>query len=215
MSRRLRSGAAGATLSAVLTAALLLAAAAPAAAAERTPESIEAARGYFTDVELVDQHGDTQRLYSDLMDGKVVAITSMFTTCAAVCPVLTQKMERLQQAAGKRLGDDVHLLSISVDPETDTPAKLRAYAERFDAADGWYFLTGPVENVEAALAKLGYAVEDKDAHSTVILMGNEQTGLWKKTNGLSSADSLVEIFRGVLADGETGDEDRDTTRGRR
>lgn len=215
MSRRPRSVASGATLGAVLTAALLLAAAAPTAAAERTPESIEAARGYFTDVELVDQHGDTQRLYSDLMDGKVVVITSMFTTCAAVCPVLTQKMERLQQAAGDRLGRDVHLLSISVDPEIDTPAKLRAYAERFGAAGGWYFLTGPAENVETALAKLGYAVEDKDAHSTVILMGNEQTGLWKKTNGLSSADSLVEIFRGVLADGEAGDEDGDATRGRR
>lgn len=203
MSRR-PGGATFPALCAALSAALLLAAVAPAAVAERSPESVERARGYFTDVELVDQEGETRRLYSDLMQGKVVVITSMFTTCAAVCPVLTQKMERLQRAAGDRLGRDVHLLSITVDPETDTPAKLRAYAERFGAGDGWYFLTGPVENVETALGKLGYAVEDKDAHSTVILMGNEQTGLWKKTNGLSSADSLVEIFRGVLADEGAG-----------
>ena len=187
--------------------ALARAGRAAAAQAEPRPEhSVERARTYFTDVELVDQDGETQRFYSDLMQGKVVVITSMFTTCAAVCPVLGQKMQRFQEVAGERLGRDVHLLSITVDPETDSPAKLAAYGERFGARDGWYFLTGSRANVEVALAKLGYAVEDKDAHSTVILMGNEKTGLWKKTNGLSSSDSLVELFREVLADsGGTGD----------
>lgn len=179
-------------------AALLVAAALPAAA--RSAADREAARSYFTDVELVNQDGETMRLYSDLMDGKIVVIDSIFTTCTAVCPVLGQKMQALQEAAGDRLGDDVHLISISVDPQTDTPARLRAYGERFGAREGWYFLTGSRENVEQALAKLGYAVEDKEAHSTVILMGNEQTGLWKKTNGLSGSESLVELFRSVLAD---------------
>jgi protein SCO1 len=192
------------TPAAVLLPALLWTLAAPAASAERPAAAVEAARAYFTDVELVDQDGETRRLYSDLMDGKVVVVSSMFTTCAAVCPLLGQKMARLQEAAGERLGRDVHLLSITVDPEVDTPAKLRAYGERFEAREGWYFLTGSRENVGRALSKLGFAVDDKESHSTVVLMGNEKTGLWKKTNGLAPADELVELLRGVLADDGSG-----------
>lgn len=183
-------------------AALLLPtlAAHPAAAAQRPQRAVEAARTYFTDTELIDQDGEVQRFYSDLLEGRIVVIDSIFTTCTAVCPMLGQKMKRLQAAAGDRLGDDVVLISISVDPETDTPAKMRAYGEQFDAREGWYFLTGSRENVEQVLHKLGYAVDDKEDHSTIVLMGNEQTGLWKKTNGLSPSADLVELFQEVLQD---------------
>lgn len=189
-----------AAVAALLAAALVTCAAAPAARAQRPERAVEQARSYFTDTELVNQDGETMRFYSDLLQGKVVVIDSMFTTCSAICPVLGQKMQRLQEAAGDRLGEDVHLISITVDPKVDTPAKLRAYGERFEAKEGWYFLTGSPDNVGRVLAKLGYAVEDKDNHSTIVLMGNEKTGLWKKTNGLSSTDQLVELFRGVLED---------------
>lgn len=183
-------------------AALVIAAfaATPAVAAERPAKAIEAARAYFSDTELVDQNNEPQRFYSDLMAGNVVVIDSMFTTCAAVCPVMGQKMKAIQAAAGDRLGKDVVLISISVDPTNDTPAKLREYAKRYDARPGWYFLTGDEAAVHAVLAKLGFAVESKDDHSTIMLMGNEKTGLWKKTNGLSSSDELVELFGSVMAD---------------
>jgi len=184
--------------------ALFVAAAPMPAFAERPADAREAARAYFTDVELVDQNGDTVRLYSDLMDGHVVVISSMFTTCAAICPVLGQKIKALQEAAGDRLGQDVHILSITVDPGHDTPALLREYAERFEAQPGWHFLTGSEENVRFALAKLGFAVETKDDHSTIVLLGNEKTGLWKKANGLAGTAALVEIFDSVMNDpGET------------
>lgn len=196
----------------ILLLTLLLTAAVPARAARPAAE-VEAARSYFGDTELIDQDGRVQRFYSDLLDGKIVVIDSIFTTCTLVCPVLGQKMKSLQAAAGDRLGDDVHLISISVDPETDTPAKLRAFGEQFGAREGWYFLTGSRENVERVLHKLGFAVDDKESHSTIVLMGNERTGLWKKTNGLSSSGELVELFREVLEDtgasgGATGSADR-------
>lgn len=187
----------------LLSLLLLAPAAAPDAAAapsERPAREVAAARGYFTDTELIDQDGRVQRFYSDLLEGKVVVIDSVFTTCTLVCPVLGQKMRALQDAAGDRLGDDVNLISISVDPETDTPARLHAFGEQFGARDGWYFLTGSRENVERVLAKLGFAVEDRESHSTILLMGNERTGMWKKTNGLSPGGELVELFRGVLDD---------------
>lgn len=188
-------------LAVVVSVALVIAATvAPPAAAERPAKAIEAARAYFSDTELVDQNNESHRFYSDLMAGNVVVIDSMFTTCAAVCPVMGQKMKAIQAAAGDRLGKDVVLISISVDPTVDTPAKLREYAERYDARPGWYFLTGDEANVHAVLTKLGFAVESKDDHSTILLMGNEKTGLWKKTNGLSSSDELVELFGTVVED---------------
>lgn len=196
MSRRLACRAAGA----LALAALALAAASPAAA-ERSARDREAARSYFTDTVLVDQNGEEVRFYSDLIDGKVVVIDSMFTTCVAVCPVMAGKMRRIAEAAGDRLGRDVQLISISVDPAVDTPARIREYARRHQAPPaGWSFLTGSPEYVRAVLGKLGFAVEDKDAHSTIVLMGNERTGLWKKANGLSSPDELVAIFESVLTD---------------
>jgi len=198
----MRSAAAVAALLGVLAMSALLAIPYPAEAAtsQRNPQEVAAAREYFTDTELVDQNGEVHRFYSDLLDGKVVVIDSVFTTCTLVCPVLGQKMKSLQAVAGDRLGKDVHLLSISVDPETDTPAKLKAFGEQFEAKEGWYFLTGSRENVARVLGKLGFAVDDKENHSTIVLMGNEQTGLWKKTNGLSSSGELVKLFRGVLED---------------
>jgi len=197
-----RSAAAVMALLGVLAMVALFATAAPAEAAtsQRNPREVAAARGYFTDTELIDQHGEVHRFYSDLLEGKVVVIDSIFTTCTLVCPVLGQKMKSLQAAAGDRLGKDVNLISISVDPETDTPAKLRAFGEQFGAKEGWYFLTGSRENVARVLGKLGFAVDDKESHSTIVLMGNEQTGLWKKTNGLSSSGELIELFQGVLED---------------
>jgi protein SCO1 len=190
-----------AAVTAAAAAVLILLAAAPPAAAERPAQERETARGYFTDTVLVDQRGEEVRFYSDLMDGKVVVVDSMFTTCVAVCPVLSKRMRAIAEAAGDRLGRDVQLISISVDPAADTPARMRDYANRNGVpAKGWSFLTGSPQDVRTVLGKLGFAVEDKDAHSTLVLMGNERTGLWKKANGLASEAELVAIFESVLTD---------------
>lgn len=190
---------------------LLAALGAPAAAAAEdaapSPErarAAAAARDYFTDVELVNQYGEPMRLYSDLLEGKVVAIDTIFTTCAAICPLMSRSFEKLQEHVGDRLGDDVHLISISVDPENDTPEKMRRFGERFGARRGWYLLTGEPENVEAALRRLGQYVEEPDDHQAIVLMGNDRTGLWKKAFGLASADELIAVFDSVLHDAGGG-----------
>lgn len=170
------------------------------AASDERAEQIARAREYFTDVELVNQHGEKMRLYSDLLHGKTVVISPFFTTCTGVCPVLNQKLAAIQRHLGERLGSEAHLISISVDPVTDTPDKLAAYAERFGAKPGWYFLSGEKENVDWALYKLGQYVEDKEAHTNVMIVGNETTGQWRKVFGLSPAEELVRIVEEVLND---------------
>jgi protein SCO1 len=168
-----------------------------ALADETAPRGAEA---YFTDVVLVDHHGKRQRLYSDLMKGKTVVINAMFTSCSGSCPVMAARLERIQAWLGDRLGKEVHILSISVDPERDTPETMAAFAESFQARPGWYFLTGERDKLEIALRKLGQFVEDPENHQSVLLIGNEPTGLWKKALGMAPAEELIAILESVLED---------------
>lgn len=181
--------------------ATLLVTTSPRAGQETMPAmNSDAAHRYFTDVQLVNQNGDTMRLYSDLIGGKTVIINSFFASCAGSCPVMAGNFAQIQEHLGDRLGKDVVLISISVDPLTDTPAKLKEYAGHFHAKPGWYFLTGAKSNVDLALKKLGQYVEDRNDHLNVIIIGNDRTGLWKKAFGLAKPAELIPIVDSVLND---------------
>jgi cytochrome oxidase Cu insertion factor (SCO1/SenC/PrrC family) len=166
-----------------------------ATAADENPDL-----NYFTDVKLIDQHGDELRLYSDLLKGKTVVVNPFFEQCTGSCPVMNAMMERLQAHLGEKLGKDVVLMSITVDPANDTPGTLKDYAARFHARNGWYFLSGKRENVETALRKLGEFVDVRENHSTIVLIGNVSTRLWKKVNGLASSDEIIKVLDGVIDD---------------
>lgn len=166
----------------------------PQAAAE------SAAQRHFTDVELIDQDGKKMRLYSDLMKGRVVVINSFYAACTASCPAMNQRLEKIQSALGKRLGNDVFLISISVDPVADTPAILKEYAKKWNARPGRFFLTGEKANVDLVLGKLGQSPGKREDHSTVWAIGNDRTGLWKRVMGLSNVDDLIRELEAVLND---------------
>jgi len=183
----------------------------PGAAAARAPgggappQSQEtaadaAARHYFTDTELIDQDGRRWRFYSDLLAGKTVVIDSFFSRCAGSCPVVAATLAKLQAALGDRMGRDLRLISISVDPQADTPDRLKEYAGRFGAKPGWYFLTGSKENVDLVLRKLGQYAEQKEDHANLLLVGNLRTGLWKKVFGPGRPEDILAIVQGVLDD---------------
>src|SRR5215813_10175367 len=106
---------------------------------------------YFTDTLLVNQNGEKMRFYSDLLQGKTVIINSFFATCQGSCLPITRNLEKVQEALGDRLGKDARIISISVDPAVDTPAELKAFGKKFHARPGWYFMTGPKENVDFVL----------------------------------------------------------------
>jgi protein SCO1/2 len=163
-----------------------------------------AAQKWFSDVELVDQDGRRVHFYTDMLKGKTVVLNAFFTTCTSVCPPMNRNLEKVQEALGDRLGKDVFIVSVSVDPETDTPTRLKEYAKRFHAKPGWTFLTGKKENVDWALYKVGQYVEAKDDHTTIIVIGNEATGLWKKALGTAKPAELIPIVFSVADDkGET------------
>src|SRR3954454_20608240 len=159
-----------------------------------------AAEKYFSDVELINQDGQKMLFYSDVLKNNVVVINSFFTTCTSVCPPMNRNFEKVQEALGDRLGKEAFLISITVDPETDTPPRLKEYSRRFHARNGWIFLTGKKENVEWALYKLGQYVETKDDHTTIVIVGNEPKGLWKKAFGLAGPAELIQVVEDVIAD---------------
>jgi protein SCO1 len=165
----------------------------------QTPENPEA-RHYFTDVVLTSQRGEKLRLYSDLMRGKVVVIQAFFCTCTAACPKLLANFIKIQERFSDRMGKDLYLLSISVDPARDSQDKLEAFARRNGAGPGWYFLTGPKDNVELALRKFGQSAETPDGHSNLFMIGNDRTGLWKKAQGLAAPEALIDVVASVLDD---------------
>ena len=167
----------------------------PTPATEQSP-----AQKYFTDVVLVNQNGEKMRFYSDLLQGRVVIINSFFGTCQGTCLPMNRNLEKVQEALGDRVGKDVHIISISVDPTVDTPPALKEYAKKLHAGPGWYFLTGDQQNVEFALKKLGQFVGDKQDHLNILIIGNERTGLWKKAFGLAQSDELVKVVESVLND---------------
>jgi protein SCO1/2 len=155
---------------------------------------------YFTDVELINQNGEKMRFYSDLLKGKVVIINSFFATCQGSCLPLNQNLAKVQEALGDRLGKDVYIVSISVDPTVDTPPNLKEYAKKLQARPGWFFRTGAKENVDFALKKIGQFVPDKQDHLNIFIIGNERTGLWKKAFGLAKSEELVKVVESVVND---------------
>jgi len=169
------------------------------------PEATEnKAQKYFTDTVLVDQNGARVRLYTDLMKGKTVVIDTFFATCQGSCLPMNRNLAQIQEGLGDRLGKDVNILSISVDPGVDTPTLLKAYAKKFNAKPGWYFLTGDKESIDFILKKLGQFVDDKNDHMNIFLIGNDRTGLWKKAFGLAKSEELMKVVESVVNDPGVG-----------
>lgn len=192
------------SMSFVLLAVLATSTVAGTDAAERaklTPqERAVGAQKYFTDIVLLNQDGQEMRFYSDLIEGKTVIIIPFFTTCTSVCPSMNRNLQKIQDWLGDRLGKDVVLLSISVDSETDTVPKLKEYADRYHARKGWYFLGGKKENVDFALKRIGQYVDSKESHSTIMILGNVRTGLWKKAMALGRFEDLIKVVDSVVND---------------
>jgi protein SCO1/2 len=143
-------------------------------------------------VEFRTQDNRRVRFYDDLIKGKKVLINFMYTECNGICPRSTSNLVKVQEAFGDRMGRDVFFLSISLTPERDTPEKLKAYAREQGAGDGWYFLTGSIDDVDRVRRALGvYDNADISQHTGILMYGNEPEGKWGATSTLASAEQIA------------------------
>jgi protein SCO1/2 len=157
---------------------------------------------YFPNIPLVNQDGKTLRFYDDMIKGKVVAINFMYATCHDACPLETAKLRQVQEILGDRVGRDIFMYSITITPDMDTPASLKAYMAKFNVGPGWQFLTGKEADITLLRKKLGLysgeAEEKSEGHTMSLIVGNEATGQWIKRSSFDNPKVMAKVIGGTL-----------------
>ena len=153
-------------------------------------------RDHFPNVALVTQNNKTVRFYDDVIKGRIVLIQFMFANCEQLCPRVTPNLVKVQKELQKRGASDVFMVSITVDPEHDTPAVLKEYAEKFQVQPGWQFLTGRKPDIDLIRRKLGvYDPEDKKfEHMNMLTVGREPVGRWLSVPAEAKPDEIVQTL---------------------
>jgi protein SCO1/2 len=146
------------------------------------------------DVKLVRDDGKTVTLNEELNDGRTVFVNFIYTSCTTYCPLLSHTFSQLQ----KKLGGDlkkVHLLSFSIDPEQDSPARLVEHAKKFKAGPQWQHYTGTLDASIAIQQAFDVYRGDKMNHPPVALMRIAPGKAWVRFDGFATADDLAQEYR--------------------
>lgn len=150
------------------------------------------------DVQLVRDDGKQVSLPAEMNDGRAVVLNFIFTTCSSFCPLSSQTFREFQQELGPDR-ERVHLMSISIDPEQDTPARLRDYAHKFAAGPGWQHYTGTLAASLAAQRAFGAYRGDKMSHTPLTLMRAAGAKTWRRIDGFATPSELLSECRQLLA----------------
>lgn len=145
----------------------------------------------FPDVALRDADDQPIRFTSDALGDDLVVLDFVYTTCTTVCPVVSAILAQVQQKLGARVGDDVQLLSLTVDPVRDTPARLKRYSAQHGSPQGWRWLTGQPEAVNSVLKAAGTWTPNFEEHPAVILVGDAKTRQWARLYGFASPEDIL------------------------
>jgi len=157
------------------------------------------------DLELRDQDGNRVKLKSDVIGDKLVAMTFIYSSCTTICPIYSALFTQVQELLGDRLGREVVLVTLTLDPTTDVPLRLKREAKKYSAKPGWYYLTGTKNNVDQVLRGLDAYFADFTQHPPMALVGDGKTGTWKRYNGFPQPEQLVGMLDELeQARGEAG-----------
>jgi protein SCO1/2 len=152
---------------------------------------------YIPNLTVMTQRGKPVKFYDDLIKGKIVIISFIYTSCTDICPLTTARIAQLEDKLGDMVGREVFLISMTVDPQTDTPERLKEYAERFGAGPGWSFVTGKPEDIRAINYKFGDRSGVISEHRNEIVVGNDATGEWQKDSVFGDIDRLALAVRSL------------------
>ena len=159
---------------------------------------------WFTNVEVTTHEGRTLHFYDDVMKGKIVLINFFFTDCDAICPLMTENLARVQELLGPRVGTEIFMASISLQPEHDTPEVLAAYARTYGVGPGWQLLTGRKDDIELLRHRLGFVDSDKiedadpEQHIGTVRIANEPMHRWAMSPALLNPPALIRAVDRVI-----------------
>ena len=146
------------------------------------------------DVVLVNQNGEKVRLNNFLTSDKPVVVDFIFCTCTTICPFLSSSFISLQHRLGKDYGK-VRLVSISIDPEHDTPKLIKEYMKRFGGKPGWDYLTGSRKDIDSVMRAFDAYVSDKMSHKLLTLIRSPRDGKWTRITGTMSTSEFMSECR--------------------
>ncbi len=159
---------------------------------------------WFTNVPVLTQDGRTLRFYDDVMKGHILLINFFFTDCDNLCAIATDNLVRVQELLGDRVGKDIRMVSISLQPEHDTPEAMAEYARKHGVGPGWYFLTGKKNDIELLRHRLGFVDispevdADPEQHLGTVRIANEPMHRWAMSPALLSPQALVRAVYRVM-----------------
>ena len=168
-------------------------------AAAAKPVSAQSVELKLVDVELLNQDGKPVKLKRDVVGDRIVVMDFVYTTCTTVCPVLSALLADVQGKLGKDVGQDVALVSMTVDPVRDTPQRLKAFGEKYNAGPGWSFVTGRKAQVEDVLKIFGAYTPNFVDHPPLVMVGDGKTGKWLRFFGFPSPDQLTAAVKDLQA----------------
>ncbi len=153
------------------------------------------ARLDLPDVDLVDQTGAPHRFVHDLIKGKIAVVSFVFTGCSTICSPIGANMGALDEMLGRRVGGEVSLVSVTLDPFNDTPAQLSKWRAQFDSAAGWKLLTGDPDTVDRLLHAMREGVGDITQHDAFLWVGDPRSGNWTRVSALAAPDTLAAMIK--------------------
>ena len=146
------------------------------------------------DVVLVNQNGEKVRFKKLVESDKTVVVDFIYGTCTTICPVLSANFANLQ----RRLGEgsrNIHLISVSIDPENDTPRVMHEYLKNFRAKPGWDFLTGRREDIDQVMKAFDAYFPTKMSHRPVDFIKAPSSSTWVRLDGLMGTSDLMKEMK--------------------
>jgi len=190
----------------ILTALAVLGAVVSSSLAPIWAQSNRWGAGYFPNLPVVTQDGETLNFYDDVIKGKIVVISFIYTSCPDLCPLTTARLSQVEEKLRELMGRDLFFVSMTVDPEHDTPEKLKQFSKAYDTGPGWLFLTGTPADIREINFKLGDKSRSLSDHRNEIVLGNDTTGEWARNTAYGDIDRLVIDIRSM--DPKWRDEER-------
>lgn len=197
----------GATLGLAALAALPEVFATPHHAIPKKADRTTRSKRDFPNVPLITHEGKHVHFYDDLIKDKIVMINFMYVRCGEICPGMTANLRKVQKELGDRVGKDIFMYSISLEPEKDTPELLKAYSELFHVQPGWTFLTGKKADIELLRKHLGFSFsdpsidKDRTQHIGVVKFGIEPLERWGMSPALGDPKYIAEYLRWMEPNG--------------
>jgi protein SCO1/2 len=163
------------------------------------PVKAQSTRVTLKEASLVDQNGRAVKLQAEAIGERIAIVDFIYTNCTSVCPVNSALLAKVQDELGPRIGKDVALLSITVDPVRDTPARLKEFAGRYGSGAGWLWLTGAKPQVDEALKAFDAYTPNFVEHPALIMVGDAKSGQWLRFVGFPDPKQITEAVRQLTA----------------